>query len=92
MKDIGKHSASLPESGTVRMITLEVLIQGIEVSQSRWSEEVLKAILDHFGRTTRRSWSLCRSLYSEKFLCAVILEELKQANSVTTSIAGHTCS
>ncbi|VDN04425.1 unnamed protein product [Thelazia callipaeda] len=38
-------------------------------------------------------WLLCRSLYSEKFSCAITLEELKkQANSVVTSIAGHPCS
>ncbi|VDN07392.1 unnamed protein product [Thelazia callipaeda] len=44
------------------MITLEVIIRGIEVQQSSWPDEVLKAVLDRFERMALVSISVLREV------------------------------
>ncbi|VDN00227.1 unnamed protein product [Thelazia callipaeda] len=61
------------------MITLEVIIPEIEISQSSWLDEVLKAVLHRFGRMV----IVC----CEKLLCAISIHDLKnQVNSAFRSV------
>ncbi|VDN05307.1 unnamed protein product [Thelazia callipaeda] len=83
VKDVGEHSASLPTKNHISP----------GQPQSSWPGEMLKAVLGHFGKMPRGGWPLCSSLYCEKFVCAISLQELKkQANAANISIAGCPCS
>ena len=86
-------STDLPGPAASRMVALEALIRGIKVPQCRWPGEMLKAVIDRFGRMPRDGWLLSHSLYCEMFKCETRLDELKkQANFAITSVAGGQCS
>ena len=86
-------STDLPGPAASRMVALEALIRGIKVPQCRWPGEMLKAVIDRFGRMPRDGWLLSHSLYCEMFKCETRLDELKkQENFAITSAAGGQCS
>ncbi|KAI5170113.1 hypothetical protein PAEPH01_1256 [Pancytospora epiphaga] len=90
---VEKSSANVPGPAASRMIALKALIRGVKALQCRWPGEVLRAMINHFGRMPRDGWPLSRSLFYELFKCEIHLDELRmRTDSTITNDAGGKCS
>ncbi|KAI5174136.1 hypothetical protein PAEPH01_2079 [Pancytospora epiphaga] len=89
---VEKSSVNVPSPAASRMIALEALIRGVKAPHCRWPKEVLRAVIDRFGRISRGGWPLSCSLFYELFKCEIRLDELKmRADSAITNYAGGKC-
>ncbi|VDM98219.1 unnamed protein product [Thelazia callipaeda] len=87
-KTVAKRDGNRKEEGCVVAQSVYQKSEKKVVPQSSWSGEVLKAVLDRFERMPKGGWPLYRSLYCERFVCIIGLEELKKkANAAIISIA-----
>lgn len=86
------HAAEVPCPVTSRTVTLTALLAELEVPESRWPGEALKAVLGRFSSMPREGWHKCHSMFCDKFSSSVSLNEFtKRANSVITSNSGRKC-
>jgi len=74
------------------LTSLDTLLDDVKSSKEEWPKEVLRKVLDRFGRMPRTGWSRAHSVYCGKFnVHTSLLEFKKKASNVLTTQSGRKC-
>jgi Reverse transcriptase (RNA-dependent DNA polymerase) len=86
----------LPEQPTVvdlsKMTSLEAILTSIVGCKEVWPQEVLRAVIERFGRMPRNGWTISRAYYNNKFQIDVPPDVFKKkAQETLVTATGKQC-